>query len=78
MAGVGGIGQQNGLRNGVVNPPGNDQPDPVAPIPEVNEAVGPNLYDYMEGDMVIIGLRGPVLTVLQNAGLTLISTGFDS
>lgn len=78
LAGVDGIGRRNGLGNGVVNPPGNDQADPVAPIPEANEAMGPNLDDDMEGDMVTIGSRGPVLTVLQNASLTLISTGFDS
>ena len=70
--GVGGIGQQNGLGNGAVNPPGNDQADPVAPIQEANEEMEPNLDDDMEGAMEAIGLRGPVWTVLQNVGLFLV------
>ena len=73
LAGVGGIGQQNGLVNGVVNPPGNDQVDPVAPVQEVNEEMEPNLDDDMEGAMEAIGLRGPVLTVLQNVSVALVS-----
>ena len=64
--GVGGIGQQNVFGNGAVNPPGNDQVDPVAPIQEANEEMEPNLDDDMEGAMEAIGLRGPILTVLQN------------
>ena len=71
LAGVGGIGQQNGIVNGVVNPPGNDQVDPAAPAQEVNEEMEPNLDDDMEGAMEAIGLRGPVLTVLQNVGVVL-------
>ena len=70
--GVGGIGQQNGLGNGAVNPPGTDQADPVAPIQEANEEMEPNLDDDMEGAMEAIGLRGPVWTVLQNVGLFLV------
>lgn len=72
LAGVGAIGQQNGLGNGAVNPPGNDQVDPVAPVQEVNEEMEPNLDDDMEGAMEAIGLRGPVLTVLQNVGFILV------
>ena len=73
LAGVGGaIGQQNGLGNGVANPPGNDQVDPVAPVQEVNEEMEPNLEDDMEGAMEAIGLRGPVLTVLQNVRVALV------
>ena len=71
MAAAGGIGQQNGAGNGVVNPPVNDQADPVPPVQEVNEEIEPNLDDDMEGAMEAIGLRGPVLTVLQNVGLVL-------
>ena len=67
--GVGGAGQQNGVVNGVVNPPGNDQADPAAPVQEANEEMEPNLDDDMEGAMEAIGLRGPVLTVLQNVGV---------
>jgi len=80
LAGVGDIGQQNGLVNGVVNPPGNDQIDPAAPVQEVNEELEPNLDDDMEGAMEAIGLRGPVLTVLQNVGVVLVlwATGSDS
>ena len=69
--GNGGIGQQNGFGNGAVDPPGNDQVDPVAPVQEVNEEAEPNLDDDMEGAMEAIGLRGPVLTVLQNVGIPL-------
>jgi len=72
LAGVGGIGQQNGPVNGVVNPPGNDQVDPAAPAQEANEEMEPNLDDDMEGAMEAIGLRGPVLTVLQNVGVALV------
>ena len=67
--GAGGPGQQNGVGNGVVNPPVNDQVDPVAPVQEVNEEMEPNLDDDMEGAMEAIGLRGPILTVLQNVGV---------
>jgi len=70
--GVGGIGQQNGLVNGAVNPPGGDQADPAAPVQEANEEMEPNLDDDMEGAMEAIGLRGPVLTVLQNVGVALV------
>jgi E3 ubiquitin-protein ligase MARCH6 len=77
--GDGGIGQQNGLGNGIVNPPGNDQLDPVAPIQEANEELEPNLDDDMEGAMEAIGLRGPVLTVLQNVSCSRLWTiGLDS
>lgn len=68
---AGGAGQQNGVGNGAVNPPANDQVDPVAPVQEVNEEIEPNLDDDMEGAMEAIGLRGPVLTVLQNVGIVL-------
>lgn len=71
VAGAGGLGQQNGVGNGVVNPPVNDQADPVPPAQEVNEEIEPNLDDDMEGAMEAIGLRGPVLTVLQNVSLVL-------
>ena len=64
--GAGGAGQQNGVGNGAVNPPVNDQVDPVAPVQEANDDMEPNLDDDMEGAMEAIGLRGPVLTVLQN------------
>ena len=71
--GAGGVGQQNGVvGNGIVNPPANDQVDPVAPVQEVNEELEPNLDDDMEGAMEAIGLRGPVLTVLQNVGVILV------
>lgn len=66
--GAGGVGQQNRVANGVVNPPANDQVDPVAPAQEANEEMEPNLDDDMEGAMEAIGLRGPVLTALQNVG----------
>lgn len=80
LGGVGGIGEQNGLGNGAVNPPGNDQADPVAPVQEVNEEMEPNLDDDMEGAMEAIGLRGPVLTVLQNVGVALVlcTLGFEN
>ena len=67
--GAGGIEPQNGVGNGIVDPPANDQADPVAPVQEVNEELEPNLDDDMEGAMEAIGLRGPVLTVLQNVGV---------
>ena len=67
--GAGGVGQQNRVENGIVNPPANDQVDPVAPAQEANEEMEPNLDDDMEGAMEAIGLRGPVLTVLQNVGV---------
>jgi len=67
--GIGGNGQQNGAGNGVVNPPVNDRADPAAPVQEVNEEMEPNLDDDMEGAMEAIGLRGPVLTVLQNVSI---------
>jgi E3 ubiquitin-protein ligase MARCH6 len=70
--GAGGVGQQNGVGNGVVNPPANEQVGPLAPAQEVNEEVEPNLDDDMEGAMEAIGLRGPVLTVLQNVGVVII------
>ena len=70
--GAGGVGQQSGVGNGIVNPPANDQADPVAPVQEVNEELEPNLDDDMEGAMEAIGLRGPVLTVLQNVGVILV------
>ena len=69
---AGGIEQQNGVGNGIANPPANDQADPVAPVQEVNEELEPNLDDDMEGAMEAIGLRGPVLTVLQNVGVILV------
>ena len=73
LAGVGAaVGQQNGVGNGIVDPPANDQEDPVAPVQEVNEELEPNLDDDMEGAMEAIGLRGPVLTVLQNVGVILV------
>lgn len=72
LAGVGAVGQQNGVGNGIVDPPANDQADPVAPVQEVNEELEPNLDDDMEGAMEAIGLRGPVLTVLQNVGIILV------
>jgi len=68
---VGGVGQQNGAGNGIANPPANDQADPVAPAQEANEEMEINLDDDMEGAMEAIGLRGPVLTVLQNVGAVL-------
>lgn len=67
----GGVGQPNGDGNGVANPPVNDQVDPVAPVQEVNEEIEQNLDDDMEGAMEAIGLRGPVLTVLQNVGIVI-------
>jgi E3 ubiquitin-protein ligase MARCH6 len=70
--GAGGVGQQNGVGNGIINPPANDQVDPVAPVQEANEELEPNLDDDMEGAMEAIGLRGPVLTVLQNVGVILV------
>ena len=78
--GAGGVGQQNGVGDGVVNPPANDPVDPVAPVQEVNEEMEPNLDDDMEGAMEAIGLRGPVLTVLQNVGVILFlrAIGFES
>lgn len=69
--GAGGAGQQNRAGNGIVNPPANDQVDPVAPAQEVNDELEPNLDDDMEGAMEAIGLRGPILTVLQNVGVVL-------
>lgn len=63
---AGGVGQQDGAGNGAANPPANDQADPVAPVQEANEEIEANLDDDMEGAMEAIGLRGPVLTVLQN------------
>ena len=44
-----------------MNPPGNDQADPVASI-QVNEEMKSNLADNMEGPMEAIGLRGLVLS----------------
>lgn len=75
-----GAEQQNGAGNGIANPPANDQGNPVAPVQEVNEEMEPNLDDDMEGAMEAIGLRGPVLTVLQNVGAVLVlsGVGFDS
>lgn len=70
--GIAGAGQQNGVGNGVVNPPVDDQVDPVAPAQEANEEMEPNMDDDMEGAMEAIGLRGPVLTVLQNVGVILV------
>ena len=67
--GAGGVGQQDGAGNGIANPPANDQVDPVAPVQEANEEVEVNLDDDMEGAMEAIGLRGPVLTVLQNVSV---------
>ena len=68
----GGVAQQNRVGNGIINPPVNDQVDPVAPAQEVNEEIEPNLDDDMEGAMEAIGLRGPILTVLQNVGDVLV------
>lgn len=70
--GAGGVGQQNRVGNGVVDPPQNDQMDPVMPAQEANDEVEPNLDDDMEGAMEAIGLRGPILTVLQNVCVVLI------
>lgn len=67
--GAGGAGQQNRVANGILNPPANGQVDPVAPVQEANEEMEPILDDDMEGAMEAIGLRGPILTVLQNVGV---------
>lgn len=70
--GPGIVEQQNRAGNGIINPPVNDQIDPVPPVQEVNEEMEPGLDDDMEGAMEAIGLRGPVLTVLQNVGAVLV------
>lgn len=52
------------LGNGVVNPPRNYQPDPMAPIEGMSEGMEPDLGNCMVGVMESIWLRAPVLTVL--------------